>query len=59
MGSGLGSIPMSSLLKSISDLMQATVPGRFEIATKTFPLSEVEHAWAAPESMPRTVFQIP
>jgi NADPH:quinone reductase-like Zn-dependent oxidoreductase len=59
MGSGIGSVPMSSLVKSIGELMQATVPGGFEIATKTFPLSEVEHVWAAANSMPRTVFQMP
>jgi NADPH:quinone reductase-like Zn-dependent oxidoreductase len=59
MGSGIGSIPVDSLVKSIGELMQATVPGGFEIVTKTFPLSEVEHVWAAPNSMPRTVFQMP
>ncbi len=59
MGSGIGSIPVDRLVKSIGELMQATVPGGFEIATKTFPLSEVEHVWAAANSMPRTVFQMP
>jgi NADPH:quinone reductase-like Zn-dependent oxidoreductase len=59
MGSGLGSIPLDHLVKSIGELMQATVPGRFEIATKTFPLSQVELAWAATDSTPRIVFQIP
>jgi NADPH:quinone reductase-like Zn-dependent oxidoreductase len=59
MGSGIGSIPMDSIVKSIDELMQATVPGGFAIETKTFPLSEVEHVWAAANSMPRTVFQIP
>jgi len=59
MGSGIGSIPMESIVKSIGELMQATVSGGFEIATKTFPLSEVERVWAATNSMPRTVFQMP
>jgi hypothetical protein len=59
MGSGIGSIAMDSIAKSIGELMQATVSGGFEIATKTFPLSEVEHFWAAANSMPRTVFQMP
>jgi hypothetical protein len=58
MGSGIGSIPVDSLVKSIGELMQATVPGGFKIAAQTFPLSEVEHVWAAANSMPRTVFQI-
>jgi NADPH:quinone reductase-like Zn-dependent oxidoreductase len=59
MGSGIGSIPMEGLVKSIGELMQATVPGGFEIATKTFPLSEVEPVWAEANSMPRAVFQVP
>ena len=59
MGSGIGSIPMDRIVKSIGELMQATVPGGFEIVTKTVPLSEVERVWAAANSMPRTVFRIP
>jgi NADPH:quinone reductase-like Zn-dependent oxidoreductase len=59
MGSGLGSIPRDRLVKSIGELMQATVPGGFEILTTIFPLSEVEHVWAAANSMPRIVFKIP
>jgi NADPH:quinone reductase-like Zn-dependent oxidoreductase len=59
MGSGIGSIAMDSIVKSIGELMQATVSGGFAIETKTFPLSEVEHVWTAAHSMPRTVFQIP
>jgi NADPH:quinone reductase-like Zn-dependent oxidoreductase len=59
MGSGIGSVPLDRMVKSIEDLMNATLPGSFEIATQTFPLSEVEHVWAAASSMPRTVFQMP
>lgn len=59
MGSGIGSIPVASLIQSIAELMQAAVPGGFKIATKTFPLSEVERVWSAASSMPRTVFEIP
>jgi NADPH:quinone reductase-like Zn-dependent oxidoreductase len=59
MGSGLGSIPRDRLVKSIGELMQATVPGGFEILTTIVPLSEVEHVWAAANSMPRIVFKIP
>jgi NADPH:quinone reductase-like Zn-dependent oxidoreductase len=59
MGSGIGSIPMDRLLKSIDELMQAAVPGGFEIATETVPLSEVEHVWAVAGGMPRIVFRIP
>jgi len=58
MGSGIGSIPMDRFVKSIEELMHATVPGGFEVATRTFPLSEVEQVWARANSMPRTVFQM-
>ncbi len=58
-GSGIGSIPVDRIVKSIDDLMKATVPGGLVIETKTFPLSEVERVWAATNSMPRGVFLIP
>jgi NADPH:quinone reductase-like Zn-dependent oxidoreductase len=58
MGSGIGSIPVDGLVRSIGELMQATIPGGLEIATQTFPLSEVERVWAAAGSMPRVVFEI-
>ena len=58
MGSGIGSIPVDRIVKSIDDLMKATVPGGFAIETRTFPLSEVEKVWATADSMPRTVFQM-
>jgi len=57
-GSGIGSIPVDRLVKSIDDLMEATVPGRFEIATKTVPLSAVEETWATAGNMPRMVFLV-
>jgi len=59
MGSGMGSISLVNMVKSIDELIQAAVPGGFEIATQTFPLSEVEHVWAPAERTPRAVFQIP
>jgi NADPH:quinone reductase-like Zn-dependent oxidoreductase len=58
MGSGIGSIPVDRLMKSIDELMQATVPGRFQIATKTIPLSAVEEAWSTEGNMPRVVFNV-
>lgn len=57
MGSGIGSIPVDGLLKSIGELMHAAVPGGFQIATKAFPLSEVDQVWAAAAGTPRIVFQ--
>jgi NADPH:quinone reductase-like Zn-dependent oxidoreductase len=59
MGSGIGSLAVDGLVKSIGELMQAAVPGGFKIATRIFPLSEVEHVWASAGSMPRIVFQTP
>ena len=58
MGSGIGSIPVGRIVKSIDDLMKATVPGGFAIETRTYPLSEVEKVWAATDSAPRAVFQV-
>jgi NADPH:quinone reductase-like Zn-dependent oxidoreductase len=58
MGSGIGSVPVERLLKSIDELMQATLPGGFKIATKAIPLSAVEQTWATAENMPRTVFKV-
>ena len=56
MGSGIGSIPQDRIVKSIDELLQASVTGGFQIATRTFPLCEVEEVWAAANSTPRTVF---
>jgi NADPH:quinone reductase-like Zn-dependent oxidoreductase len=58
MGSGIGSIPLDRMLKSVEALMKASVRGSFEIDTRTFPLSEVEHVWTADSSSPRAVFQV-
>jgi NADPH:quinone reductase-like Zn-dependent oxidoreductase len=58
MGSGIGSIPPDRMVKAIAELMQAAVPGGFEIATSTFPLCEVERVWAESAGMPRAVFQM-
>jgi NADPH:quinone reductase-like Zn-dependent oxidoreductase len=58
MGSGIGSIPLDGIMKSIDDLMKATVPGAFTIDTKTFPLPEVENVWPTVGNMPRVVFEI-
>jgi len=56
MGSGLNSVPLNRLIKAIDEVFQAAMPGKFEIATKTFPLSEVEQAWTLDDSKNRTVF---
>lgn len=58
MGSGIGSVPLDRLVNTIAELFQATVPGRFQIATKIAPLSEVEKAWPLDDSNRRTVFKV-
>jgi NADPH:quinone reductase-like Zn-dependent oxidoreductase len=58
MGSGIGSVPLDRLIQSIDDLMQAVLPGRFEIATKTVPLSAVEETWSNAGNQPRVVFTV-
>jgi NADPH:quinone reductase-like Zn-dependent oxidoreductase len=59
MGSGIGSIRVNRMITAIDELIRATVPGGFQITTRTVPLSDVEHVWSTAESLPRTVFQIP
>lgn len=41
---------------AIDGVLRATVPGRFGIAAKPLPLSEVEQAWPKDDSSCRTVF---
>jgi NADPH:quinone reductase-like Zn-dependent oxidoreductase len=56
MGSGIGSVPFNRLLNAIEGVLQATVPGHFEIATTPVPLSNVEDAWSTEIRQSRTVF---
>jgi NADPH:quinone reductase-like Zn-dependent oxidoreductase len=58
LGSRIGSIPTRRLVRAIGDLLQATIPGGFMIATKVVPLDQVEQAWSADTGIPRTVFRI-
>lgn len=58
MGSGIGSIPMSRLIKATGELLRAAPSGNFKIATTPVPLPEVEQAWSRDNSSRRTVFTI-
>lgn len=58
MGSGIGSVPVPRLLKSIEELMRVAVSAGLMVATKTFPLSEVETVWSTAANVPRAVFRI-
>ncbi len=53
------SVLMHRILKSIGELLQASVPKGSEIATTPISFSEVERVWTATNGMPRIVFQMP
>ena len=57
-GSGLGSVPVNRIVGGIEEVLRAALAGRFEIATKPVPLSEVKRAWPSDAYMPRVVFTI-
>ena len=56
MGSGLGSLPVALMLKSIEEVLAAAVAHRFEIAASAVPLAQVEGRWANESAATRTVF---
>jgi NADPH:quinone reductase-like Zn-dependent oxidoreductase len=58
MGSGIGSVPLDRMIKSIRELLHATVPGGFKIALTPVALSNVEQAWPTDDSARRTVLTI-
>lgn len=58
MGSGLGSIPLDRIVRTIDELLQAAARQSFEFATQPVPLREVERAWAGDACIPRIVFRI-
>lgn len=58
MGSGLGRLPIDRLVSAVSELLQATVRGHFEIATCPIPLTEVEKTWSTDNNGARTVYVI-
>jgi NADPH:quinone reductase-like Zn-dependent oxidoreductase len=57
-GSGLGSVPVNRIVRGIEEVLHAAVAGRFQMATKPVPLSEVERVWSSDAYMPRVVFTI-
>ena len=57
-GSGLGSIPVSRIVRGIEEVLHAAVADRFEVAIKPVPLSEVERVWSSDTYLPRVVFTI-
>jgi NADPH:quinone reductase-like Zn-dependent oxidoreductase len=59
MGSGLKSVPFPKLLDSIRNVLDAVVPAKLQIATRTVPLSTIEEIWDNAPGRPRMVFRIP
>ena len=59
MGSGLRSVPLATLLQSISHVFAAVEPAALKIATAVAPLSQVEKTWEKASGKPRMVFSIP
>jgi NADPH:quinone reductase-like Zn-dependent oxidoreductase len=58
MGSGINSISRERFVEAIGGVLRAAIPGGFQIATKTVPLSEVERAWSGDDGARRTVFTV-
>jgi NADPH:quinone reductase-like Zn-dependent oxidoreductase len=58
MGSGVKSVPFSSLLAAVKNVFEAVVPARLQIATRVVPLSQVEETWEKAGGKPRVVFAI-
>ena len=54
MGSGIGSVPLEGLVRSIDGLLGAAAPAGFKIAVRTVPLSEVAQAWPTDDTARRT-----
>ncbi|MBB1199497.1 zinc-binding alcohol dehydrogenase family protein [Enterobacteriaceae bacterium 89] len=59
MGSGIGSLALPELVEATGKMLNAAVAGKFTIAHKTVPLSEVAQAWPLDDSKNRTVFLLP
>ena len=58
MGSGIGSVPLHRQMQAIDELLTATLPGGFEISTRTVPLPNIEAAWTTDAGIPRTVILV-
>lgn len=58
MGSGIGSLPHGRIVGVIDELLQAAARTRFQIETRTLPLSEVERAWPGESCDPRIVLMV-
>ncbi len=58
MGSGIKSVSLKDLISATNDVMQAVLPGKFQIETTAVPLVNVGKAWNAKHGKSRVVFVI-
>jgi NADPH:quinone reductase-like Zn-dependent oxidoreductase len=58
MGSGVKSLPMSTLLASAGHIFEIAVPAGLQIATRAVPLAEVESTWDDAPGKPRLVYTV-
>jgi NADPH:quinone reductase-like Zn-dependent oxidoreductase len=58
MGSGIGSVSLEHLVRSVAGVLQAAVPGGFKVATRAVPLPEVESVWSSDDGTRRTVLTL-
>jgi NADPH:quinone reductase-like Zn-dependent oxidoreductase len=59
MGSGLKSVPLAILMRSIGHIFNAVQPANLIIPTTVVPLTDVEATWQNAPGQPRVVFSIP
>ncbi|HEX3660263.1 MAG TPA: zinc-binding alcohol dehydrogenase family protein [Acidobacteriaceae bacterium] len=57
MGSGLGSVPIEQIFRSLGEFLKEIAREPFRIQTTVAPLAKVELLWNAPEQGTRLVFQ--
>lgn len=57
-GSGIGSVPMPRLFHAVKQVLAATAPAGFRIATKAVPLSAVGDYWDDSDSQARVVLTL-
>jgi NADPH:quinone reductase-like Zn-dependent oxidoreductase len=55
MGSGIGSVSLDRLVRSVEGVLRATGPAGLRIATRTVPMSQIEKAWGNADTARRTV----
>jgi len=55
-GSGLGSVALPRIIRTVQELFEAAVKAGFAIETRSVPLSQVEQAWRNENLIPRVVF---